>query len=97
MDYLSGFANRLSGSGTRSFCDGQESRSFAAEFADQCRPVAEPDAANLARRPNAARREHVIRLTNGSADYWGNTWNTPQEFAVVNGGPNFLDGMGGIF
>ena len=69
---LPGFASIIEGPTSTVSVGHRESRSIAAEFADQCRPVAEPDAANLARRPNAARREHVIRLTNGSADYRGN-------------------------
>jgi hypothetical protein len=40
-----GCAYRISGSGTRTVCDGHES--FVAEFANQLGPIGDPEAANF--------------------------------------------------
>jgi hypothetical protein len=90
---ISGFAYRLSGSGTRTVCDCHGSR----ELAQQCGAISEPNAADFSGAFDSARRQQMVGLALGSANYRGDIGNAPQEFAVVDGGPNFLDGMGGIF
>jgi hypothetical protein len=89
---ISGFACRLSGSGTRTVCDGHGS---CAEFAKQRGSIREPNAADLAGAFNMARREHMIHLAFCSPDDGRYLGHTPQKIWVDR--PAFLDGIARIF